>query len=102
MFESSDYGRTYTQFDDCSFLTTVDLVGGIHKTVASLHLQSWRNEMNEEIQRINQILPNTVENEKTNVVRDWIESVINRIEHYKTKHRALLKEDTTLLDCSFG
>ena len=45
-------------FYNCAKLTTVDLVGGIHKTVASLHLESWRNEMNGEINRINQALPN--------------------------------------------
>jgi len=55
MFQWNNDG-TYTQFSACPNLTTVDLVGRIHKTVASLHLQlqswSWRNEMNEAIQRI--------------------------------------------------
>jgi len=47
-------------FGFCPELTTVDLVGGIHdKTIASLHLESWRNEKREEIDRINQVLPNT-------------------------------------------
>ena len=29
-------------FDDCCNLTTVDLVGGTNKTVASLHMERWR------------------------------------------------------------
>eukprot|EP00986_Skeletonema_menzelii_P014685 scaffold9992_cov78-Skeletonema_menzelii.AAC.2 len=29
-------------FNDCPKLTSVDLVGGIHNTVASLHLEIWR------------------------------------------------------------
>ena len=64
VFQLSDYGITYNQdwynqFHDCPNLRRVDLVGGIHKTIASLHLESWRNEMNEEIQRIDQILLGT-------------------------------------------
>lgn len=43
-------------FSDCSDLTTVELVGGIHNTVASLHLERWRNQMKDEINRINQDL----------------------------------------------
>jgi hypothetical protein len=98
MFRWSYYYRTYTQFSECPNLTTVDLVGRIHKTVASLHLQSWRNEMNEEIKRINQVLPSTDSDEKADVIRQWIQSVIRNIDHYKAEHRALLKEATTLLE----
>ena len=85
-------------FDDCHNLSQVDLVGGIHKTVSSLLLESWRNEMNDVINEINYLLPNTTTHEKTTVIRHWIERVIRRIEHYKTEHYALLKEFTTLLE----
>ena len=98
MFEPSTWGRFYTQFHFCPNLTTVDLVGRIHKTVASLHLESWRNEMNEEIQRINQILPGTAHDEKTDEIVQWIRSVIRKIEHYKAEHRELLKEVAKLLE----
>ena len=100
MFQSSDYVRFYTQFHDCNNLSTVDLVGvgGIQKTVSSLHLESWRNEMVEEIQRINQILPSTESREKTDVIRQWMQSVKSRFEHYKAEHRVLLNEATTLLE----
>ncbi len=98
MFQLNDRHGIYTQFDDCPNLTTVVLVGGIHKTVASLHLESWRNEMNEEIQRINQILPSTDEYEKAAEIAQWIRSVIIRIYIYKAEHRELLREATALLE----
>ncbi len=98
MFQLNDVHGTYTQFRECPNLTTIDLVGGIHKTVASLHLESWRNEVNEEIQRINQVLPGTDPYEKADATRQWIQSVISRIGHYKAEHRAILREDMVLLE----
>eukprot|EP00984_Skeletonema_dohrnii_P034479 scaffold33569_cov84-Skeletonema_dohrnii-CCMP3373.AAC.13 len=83
-------------FAFCPNLTTVALVGGIHLTIASLHLESWRNEMRGEINRINQVLPITPL--KTEAIQQWIRSVICRIDHYKSEHKALLKEATTLLE----
>jgi hypothetical protein len=88
----------YIAFDDCPNLKTITLVGGIHKTVESLHLESWRNEMKEEIDRINQVLPNTYAEEKTLKIQRWIRSVIEKIEHYNAEHHKLLKEATTLLE----
>ncbi len=29
-------------FEDCANLSTVKLFGGLHKTISSLHLDSWR------------------------------------------------------------
>jgi len=91
---------TRLQFDECENLTTVDLVGvgGIHKTISSLLLESWRDKMNQEIDRINQVLPNTPTNDKADAIRRWIRSVINRMEHYKAEHKILLKEDMTQLE----
>jgi hypothetical protein len=85
-------------FNDCPNLTTVTLVGGIHKTIASFNLESWRNDMGEEINRINQVLSNTGAREKTAAIQRWIQLVIARVENYKTEHKALLKEATTLLE----
>jgi hypothetical protein len=98
MFQFNETFGAYTQFHDCPDLTTVDLARRIHKTVASLHLESWRDEMNEEIQRINQILPGTHPYEKADVTRQWIQSVIRNIDHYKAEHRAILREATALLE----
>eukprot|EP00984_Skeletonema_dohrnii_P010234 scaffold3998_cov153-Skeletonema_dohrnii-CCMP3373.AAC.1 len=82
----------------CPKLTTVDLVGGIHNTVASLHLDSWRNEMKDEMNRINQVLPNTDARRKTEPIKQWMGSVTRRLNHFKVEHKAMLKEATTLLE----
>ena len=103
-------------FEDCPKLTTVDLVGGIHRTVASLHDESWRSDMNNEINRINQIQPTsawhktgeidginvysrrTVKRMKSVEICQWMRSTISCLDHYKEEHRNLLKEATTLLE----
>jgi hypothetical protein len=88
-----------TQFDYCEYLTAVDIaIAGIHKTVSSFLLERWRDEINEEIGRINQLLPKTPHREKTDSICRWIRSVLRRIEHYKAEHNRLLKEATTLLE----
>ena len=83
-------------FNECWCFTRIDLVGGIHETVASLHLESWRNEMKGEINRINQVLPYTVS--KTLSIRLWMRTVIIQLNHYTAKHHKMLKEATTLLE----
>ncbi|KAK1735687.1 leucine-rich repeat domain-containing protein [Skeletonema marinoi] len=88
----------YDQFDDCFKLATVELVGSIHKTISFLSLQNWRNEMNQEISRINEVLPNLSTFEKAGEMRDWIRRVLRRIEHYKAEHSNLLKEAMVLLE----
>jgi len=105
MFQLSPYHGSYTQFHYCNNLTTVDLVGGIHKTVASfyslaslLHHESWRDEMNAEIQSINEILPDADHEEKSSEIVEWIQLIISKIEHYKSEHHALVKEATILLE----
>ncbi|KAK1732352.1 hypothetical protein QTG54_016956 [Skeletonema marinoi] len=79
-------------------LSRVDLVGGIHSTIASLHMVSWRNEMKNEINRINQVLPNIAGDTKTQVIQQWMRTVIGRLAHCKDEHHKLLKEATTLLE----
>mmetsp|Transcript_12998 Transcript_12998/g.16586 ORF Transcript_12998/g.16586 Transcript_12998/m.16586 type:complete len:119 (-) Transcript_12998:107-463(-) len=63
-------------------------------------MELWRNEMNEEIYRINQVIPttNADENENTEAIQQWIRSVIGRLDHYKTQHKELLNDATTLLE----
>jgi hypothetical protein len=87
-------------FKNCDDLSQVDLVGGIHKTISSLLLESWRSEMKDEIDRINRDLPITPSNSnsKTDAIRQWMVRVLERIEHYKSEHYRLLKEFTTLLE----
>ena len=76
LFVFHDY---MNQFDFCINLTKVDIVGGIHETVASLHMESWRTDMIAEINRINQVLPDTPANEKTvvNTTMDGVDSQQN-------------------------
>jgi len=86
-------------FNCCHDLSRVDTVdGGIHRTISSLHLESWRNEMMEEIDRINQTLPNAGAYEKTTAIQKWITRVLSRMEHYKSEHQILLKEAMALLE----
>ena len=90
----------YDQFEGCDNLRRVDLVGaeGMHKTISSLLLQSWKDEMSEVIGRINRELPSRADYAKTDAIRIWIRIVINRMTHYKTEHNSLLKEHMTQLE----
>jgi hypothetical protein len=84
-------------FDGCEALSQVDLVG-IHKTISSLLLDSSRNEMDDEIDSINRNLPNTYPIEKTDAILQWMGSVLEWIEHYRSEHYALLKKNMTQLE----
>jgi hypothetical protein len=88
-----------TSFSNCEHLSrVVTLAGGIHETISSLQMESWRNEMKEEINSINQTLPNTQSNEKSQAIQEWITRVFGRMEYYKSEHLMLLKEAMTLLE----
>ena len=91
----------------------IDLVevAVLHETVVSLQLNEWRNDMNEEIDTINRILPNAraghyFENDdyaehdpgrKARVIRRWIRSVLGEIIHYKSEHQRILDEAAATL-----
>mmetsp|Transcript_2356 Transcript_2356/g.3558 ORF Transcript_2356/g.3558 Transcript_2356/m.3558 type:complete len:275 (+) Transcript_2356:282-1106(+) len=90
--------QQYNHFNHCDNLTTVDLVGGVNKTISSLLLQSWKDDLNAEIGFVNELLPNTHVSEKTDLIRQLIPFVIQRTEHYKAEHNKLLKEHMTLLE----
>ena len=89
-----------SEFGWCSNVTTVNLVGKVYKTVSCLHLECWRNEMDAEIDRINQVLPtiSSYANEKTREIQQWIRTVIVRLEYYTSEHRNLLTEATIPLE----
>ena len=102
-------------FTGCKKLKHVDLAEGeVDETIAALHLEEWRNDMNEEIDSINQILSDTIPgnwnefpNEfsilpndvggKARAIRRWIKSVLRNIIHYQTEHDRLLDEVATTL-----
>ena len=54
--------------------------------------------MNDEIDSINQFLTTYPANDKTMVIQDWIEGVLERMESFKVEHCTLLKEAMTLLE----
>jgi len=97
---------TDDMFAGCDNLKHVDLVEGeLHETIASLQLEEWRNDMNEEIYSINQILPTVdagfYDNDtdhlddggKARAIRTWIRSVLGKVIHYKAEHQRLLDEE---------
>lgn len=85
-------------FNNSHELSTVVLVGGVHDTVSSLFLESWKSDLREEIGRINVVLPDTPTDDKTDVISLWLQSVTDRVEYYKGEHGRLLKEAATLLE----
>ena len=54
--------------------------------------------MVEEIDQINQTLPDTPPSEKAAAIQRWIRSVLDKVEHYKTEHKVLVKEAIALLE----
>jgi len=54
--------------------------------------------MREESNRINRVLPGIYWEGKAGIIRQWIQSVIRKIEHYKAEHKKVLKEAATLLE----
>jgi hypothetical protein len=86
-------------FTYCEDFSRVDtLPGGISRTMSSLHLESWRNEMQGEIDSINQTLRYTQSSKKAGAIQQWITRVLGKMEHYKSEHQVLLKEAMTLLE----
>ena len=54
--------------------------------------------MNNEIIRINQTLLTADARHKTAAIQQWMESVIRLLNRYKTGHKDIMKEATTLLE----
>ena len=83
-------------FQGCDKLNRIDLVGGVHETVSALLMEEWKNDMNEEINSISQILPNThggtycEAGGKAQAIRAWIRSVHCKYTHYKAEHQRYL------------
>jgi len=92
-------------FRGCEKMKHVDLVGGVHETIAALLLEGWKNVMSEEIDAINQILPTTPAGgnrylefgEIAQAVRLWIRSVLRNIIDYIAQHHRYLNEAANTL-----
>ena len=50
------------------------------------------------INYINRVLPSTPANDKTNAIRQWMVSVVDKMDHYKAEHCRYVKEGITLLE----
>ncbi len=99
---------TYDDIFDID-LSRVDLVeGALHETIAALQLEEWRKDMREEIDSINQILPNlyaggwdddlnVFPGDKAGAIRRWIRSVLGKVIHYKAEHGSVLDYAATTL-----
>jgi len=98
LMEVCSVERRGYQFDEFVNLTSIDLVGRVHVTISSLLLESWRDDMNQEIDRINQTLPKTRSSGKAAEISNWMQHIIARMEYYKTEHNRLLKEHMTQLE----
>ena len=107
-------------FQQCRNLKRVYLIEEeAHGTIAALQLDEWRNDMNEKIDSINQILPNAAAGsrwadgdeefyddddyqgdpgEKAQAIRRWIRLVLDKMFRYKDKHSRLLSEAATTLE----
>ena len=92
-------------FQACENLKHINLVEEeiLHETIAALQLEEWRNDMGEEIDSINQILPTTYagyyenfggeeDGQKARAIRRWIGSVLHKIILYQAEHQLLLNE----------
>ena len=100
-------------FAGCDNLRHVDLVEReeLHEMIAALQLEEWKNDMNETIDSINQILPTTPAGDewddytmeygdpgqKAWTINTWIRSVLRKIIHYKAEHRRILNEAAATL-----
>ena len=51
-----------------------------------------------EINRINQVLPNTPADDKTEEIHRWMDSVIDKIDHNRAEHYRYVEEGITLLE----
>jgi len=90
---------SYNAFSRCERLSTVELVGdNVQEAISLLGLKKWQREINEDIGRINQILPRTRALQKTMEMQQWLVSVQFKIDHYKREHNESLKEILSLLE----
>ena len=90
-------------FRCCKKFNHVDLVGGVHEVIDALLLEEWKSDMNEEIDTISRILPDTHpgnDNDvgKVQAIQTWIRSVLRKYTHYKAEHRRYVNEAAAALE----
>lgn len=93
-------------FTRCENLEHVDLVKGVHQTVAALLLEEWKTVVYKDIALINQILLNLPngshlyrdDGKKSQTIQFWIRSLLLQMNKYKAEHRSYLNEAAATLD----
>lgn len=85
-------------FNYCENLVRVDFIGNVLETVSFLSMHSWRNDIEEQIKWVNRFLPTISSSMKTMALQQWIESILDKLNYYKTEHYKLLKEAATDLE----
>ena len=61
-------------------------------------MERWKNEINQEIYRINRVLPGLEDWEKTSEIQEWLERDRRKFNRYKSEHQVIVKEAITLLE----
>ena len=90
-------------FQCCVKLKNVDLIGGVHETVAALQMEEWKNDINEEIDSFNQNFASARAGNDYNAggkareIDTWIRSILPKIVRYKAEHRRYLNEAAATL-----
>ena len=80
-------------------MNNVDLVGGVHETIAAFLMEAWKDDAKDKIDSIRQILPSTRgAGGKAKAIRRWIRSVLRKYTHYKAEHRRYVNEAAAALE----
>ena len=93
-----DLIRDNDVFQGCRNMAHVDLVGEVHDMISHFSLQIWKDEMDKEIDQMNQVLSAVPSDGKAVAVRQWIERVLTRVEHFEKEHNRLLAESAAILE----
>ena len=93
-FELSDNDISIQRdaFECCHRLVSIEAVGNVRKDITSLGSEQWQDDMNQEIDRINHLLPNIHSSQKTTEISQWIISVRRKMKCYKMMETSSLLE----------
>ena len=86
-----------TVFKGCRNMTNIELVGKVQNMISHF-MQEWKDEMNNEIGQINQVLSTVPIDGKTAAVQQWIGRCLDRVEHFTNEHNKSLVESATILE----
>ena len=79
-------------FDCCRQLTSIELAQSVHEFISSLGLAQWQDDINQEVDQINNALPDLNSSQKSVELSQWIHTIQSKIKCYKHM------ESTSLLE----